>query len=118
MQEVTKKVRTKGKVVSEITVPVYATVEEIVSSEPAERIVAVFNNGNHVRLMGNERAKFGGAKTGKKKRMQMAFNLITTDELMSVSNDMAALEALLMSDEVQSRVDAKLAETGETIADD
>ena len=110
MQEVMKKIRTKGKVVSEITVPVYATVDEIVGSEPAERIVAVFNNGNHVRLMGNERAKFSGTKTGKKKRNQLAFNCLMTDELMSVAQDSDKLAELLESPEVQARVDAALAD--------
>ena len=110
MNEVMKKIRTKGKVVSEIMVPVYATVDEIVGSEPAERIVAVFNNGNHVRLMGNERAKFSGTKTGKKKRNQLAFNCLTTDELMSVAQDADKLAQLLESPEVQARVDAALAD--------
>ena len=110
MQEVMKKIRTKGKVVSEIMVPIYATVDEIVGSEPAERIVAVFNNGNHVRLMGNERAKFSGTNTGKKKRNQLAFNCLTTDELMSVAQNADLLAQLLESPEVQARVDAALAD--------
>lgn len=112
-----KKVRTKGKVVSEIMVPIYATVDEIVGSEPAERIIAVFNNGNHVRLMGNERMKFSSTKTGKKKRNQLAFNCLTTDELMSVAQDADKLAQLLESPEVQARVDAALVEENDYDSD-
>ena len=115
MKEVAKKVRHKGKVVSEVNVPVYDTVDEILNSEPSERIVAVFNNGNHVRIMGNERAKFSGTKTGKKKRLQLAFNCLSVDELMSCAQDSGKLNQLLESDEVQARVDAMLAESGETV---
>ena len=118
MKTVTKKVRTKGKVVSEIDLPVYESVDEIMGSEPADRIVAVFNNGNHVRLMGNERAKFSGTRTGKKKRLRLAFNCLTTEELMQVAGDDAKFEALLESDEIQARVDAKLQEMGAVDDDD
>ena len=113
MKELMKPVRTKGKVVSEVMCPVYETVDEILNSEPQERIVAVFNNGNHVRIMGNERAKFSGTKAGKKKRTQLAFNCLTTDELMSVAQDANKLAALLESDEIQARVDEQLGLTGD-----
>ena len=115
MKEVTKRVRTKNKVVSEVALPVYDTVDEIIAHEPADRIVAVFNNGNHVRIMGNERAKFSGKSTGKKKRLQLAFNCLTVDELMSVAQNADALNALLESADVQARVDKMLAETGQKI---
>ena len=117
MKETRKPVRTKGKIVSEVDVPVYDSVEEIINSEPSERIVAVFNNGNAVRIMGNERAKFSGVRTGKKKRMQIAFGLLTTEEMMSVAGDGAALESLLESDEIQARVTVHLEET-EGVSDD
>ncbi len=108
MKDVLKKVRTKNQVVCEVNVPVYDTVGEILASEPKERIVAVFNNGNAVRIMGNERAKFTGTKTGKKKRLQMAFNVLSTDELMSCARNEEKLSALLQSPEIQARVDAEL----------
>ena len=112
MREVLKQVKTKNKVVAEVNVPVYETVEEIINSESAERIIAVFNNGNHVRIMGNERAKYSGTKTGKKLRRKMAFNCLTTDELMARAQDSDALEAFLNSPEIQARVDAQIAAEG------
>jgi len=118
MKESVKKVRTKGKIVSEVNVPVYDTVAEITANEPEDRIVAVFNNGNHVRIMGNERAKFTGVRTGKKRRLQLAFNCLTVEELMSVAQNADKLNALLESSIVQERVDAVLEDSGEVIAED
>lgn len=108
---VMKKVRTKQKVVAEIEVPIYVDTSELLEFEPAERILAMFNNANHVRLMGNERAKFSGTRTGKKMRAKIAFNCLTVEQLQSVAGDMDALDALLDSDDIQALVDAKLAES-------
>ncbi len=113
MKTVTKKVRHKTKVVAEIDVPVYDNVQEIVDSEPDERIIAVFNNGNHVRLMGNERAKHSGVRTGKKLRNRIAFETLTIDEIMSCQGDGVKLEQLLDSPEIQARIDVKIAETSD-----
>jgi hypothetical protein len=110
MQEVMKKVRHKSKIVAEVMVPVYATVEEILGAEPKERIVAVFNNGNHVRIMGNERAKHSGVRTGKKARTQLAFSTLTIEEMTGCLGDAQKLEDLLESDVIQARVDAIIAE--------
>lgn len=116
MEEVLKQVKHKGKVVGEVLCPLYTTVDEILEAENAERIVAVFNNGNHVRIMGNERAKHSGVRTGKKKRTEMAFSCLTIDEMTSCATDgrpdPAKLQTLLDSPEVQARVDAKIAEEG------
>lgn len=114
MKNVTKKVRHgkdeggKSKVVAEVDLPVYETVDELIGSETDKAIVAMFNNANHIRIMGNERAKFSGTATGKGKRREMGFNCLSTDELMSVAQDAVALEALIFSEDVQARVDAKL----------
>ncbi len=113
MKEVLKKVRHKSQVVAEVNLPVYETVDEIIEYVTAEQIVAVFNNGNHVRIMGNERAKFSGTKTGKKKRNQLAFNCLSVDELMGVAQNAEAMQELLDSPEIQARVDAQLVEAGE-----
>ena len=110
MKEVIKKVRHKQKIVAEVTVPLYENVQEIIDSEPPERIVAVFNNGNHVRIMGNERSKFSTSATSKKVRTKIAFELLSTEELMAVAQDADALQAKLESDEMQARVNAYIAE--------
>ena len=114
MKQVLKQVRTKGKVVSETQVNVYENLDELIASEKPEQIVADFNHGSCVRIMGNERAKFAGTKTGKKLRMKLAFNMLTVDELMSVVQDSAALEALCESDKIQARIDKYLEESGAT----
>jgi len=112
MKEEIKKVRTKvggeTKVVSEISVPIYESVEELINSESEERIVSVFNKGNHIRIMGNERIKFSEGKKSVKALRNAAFNLLTTEELMSVAQDAAKLEALLDSAVIQKRVQDQL----------
>ena len=112
MKEELKKVRHKSKVVGEVMCPTYETVQEILDAEPEERILAMFNNANTVRIMGNERAKHSGVRTGKKARTEMAIGLLTVDELVSCAGDGAKLTALVESDDIQARVDAKIAEDG------
>ncbi|MHA1759097.1 MAG: hypothetical protein ACTSXA_00610 [Candidatus Heimdallarchaeota archaeon] len=108
MEMVTKKVRTGKKVVWEGELPLYDTLDEIREHETEETIVARFNEGNHVKLMGNKRLEYSGKATTKKMRRKLAFECITTEELMAVAQDGDKMEALLFSDEVQARVDAKL----------
>ncbi len=117
MKQITKKVRHgkeesgAGKIVAEVELVIYETVQEILDNEPEERILAVFNNGNHVRLMGNERAKFSGTVGGgKKARNVAAFNSLTAEELYAVQGDIEKLNTFLQSPAIQARVDAALAE--------
>jgi len=105
-----KKVRTGGNIVSEIEVPIYENVDEIAENEDAGRILAMFNNANVIRLMGNERAKFQPQRAGKQRRFELGYNVLTADEAMSVTGDIQALKELIESDEIQERIDAKLAE--------
>ena len=113
MKEETKDVKTKkdGKQVkvSEVSVPVYETLDELVGAEEEGKIINMFNQANCIRIMWNERAKFTEGKTSKKARRELAFNLLTTDELMKVAQDANALNTLLDSAEIQARVDEKLA---------
>jgi len=113
MKQVMKKVRHKGKVVSEIEVPIYESLEELADDMEETKILSIFNNGNHIRLMGNERAKFSTTTTGKKARMKIAFELLSTDELMAVAQNADALNEKLMSDEMQQRVDEHLKASSE-----
>ena len=112
MKELTKDVKTKkdGKTVkvSEVAVPEYETLDELVAAEEEGKIVAMFNQANCIRIMGNERAKFTEGRTSKKARRELAFNLLTTDELMKVAQDANALNDLLDSDAIQARVDEHL----------
>lgn len=108
MKETTQKVRHKSEVVGEVTVPVYETMEELMEKESAERILSMFNKQNCVRIAGNERAKHTEGRAGKKKRAQIAFNLLTSEELAAATGDYDALQALLESEDVQARVDEYL----------
>lgn len=108
MKEETKKVMHKSTQVGEVTVPIYESFEELQNSEEEAHILNMFNKQNMVRIMGNERAKHGGTKAGKKKRMQLAYNLLTTVQLTEVAQDYDALQALLDSPEIQAQVDAAL----------
>ena len=113
MKEEVRKVVHKGSVVGEVTVPVYESMEELMEKESEERILSMFNKQNCVRIAGNERAKHTEGRTGKKKRAQIAFNLLTSEELTAVTRDYDALQELLESDEVQARVDEYLSGTPE-----
>lgn len=110
MKEVTKDVKTKGKTVGQVTVNHYETVQELVENESEERILGMFNKQNLIRMMGNERAKHGEGRIGKQKRTKIAYGCLTLEEAASVAQDYDALQELLNSDEIQARVDAKLAE--------
>ena len=113
MKELTKDVKTKkdGKAVkvSEVVVPEYETLDELVAAEEEGKIVSLFNQANCIRIMGNERAKFAEGRVSKGARRELAFNLLTTEELMKVAQDASALNALLDSTEIQARVDERLA---------
>ena len=112
MQVETKNVRYDRKIVGQVDVPVYENLEELTGAEEADYIVSQFNKGNTITLMGIERNKHKPKTLGKQKRIWIALNLLTEEELMSVRGDEDALQALVMSDKIQARVDAKIAEEG------
>lgn len=109
MQEVVSKVRYKGKVVEEIVIPIYDSLDEIVTNVEESLIVDMFNRGNKVRLQGVTRNKYS-TKTGKEKKRAIAFNLLTTDELIRFAGDHNGLTAFIDSKEMMDRVEAYLAE--------
>jgi hypothetical protein len=108
-------VRTKGKVVSEIEVPVYATLDEIMEAENATKIVKMFNKANIIELQNEERNKYSGTKAGKLKRRRAAFNLLKAAEIAQFEGDMDKLIEYLESAEMQNRADEELARTGEVV---
>jgi len=108
MKEVTKKVKYNGEEVGTCVIPIYETAEELVENETAENLLAQFNKGNTVYLMGVERNKHKPATAGKQKRAFIGFNVLTTDEITSCQGDPDALKTLIESAEVQTRIDEYL----------
>ena len=104
-----KDVCTGGRKVDTAEVPVYATVDEILASEPAERVVTVFNKGNAVRIMGNVRAKHSPTRVGKNRRFNIAYELlpsiVSEDVLDKCIGNIVELKRVMDSKEVQDAVD-------------
>ena len=114
MHEDTKKVRTGGKVVGEVGIPVYDTVDELIGAEEESRIIAMFNNGNAVRIMGNERAKHTMAKVGKQRRFEIGYNLLRevfeSEELGDIIGNIEKLKGAIASEKMQTAIDAYIAD--------
>jgi hypothetical protein len=104
MKKVESKVRYKGKVVEVISIPVFESMDEIMANNPKELVIAMFNRGNTVRLQGITRNKYS-TRTGKEKRRAIAFNLLTTDELIRFAGKHEELTAFIDSAEMSARVD-------------
>jgi len=92
------------KKVSEVEVPVYETIDELLEHESEEHILNMFNKQNIIRLQGNERAKFKTTRAGKAKRRMLAFNTLTPEEISRFAGDFEGLQAYLDSPEVQARI--------------
>ncbi len=113
MPETEVKVRTGGKIVATITVPVYVTVAEAIEAETEAVVLAKFNSQNATDLANVERAKHRPSTMGKGKKRVAATNVCTTEEIMEALNradedfggdKAAALDALVNSDEIQARL--------------
>lgn len=110
MKSETKKVRTGGNVVGEVEVPTYENLDELIEKEDESRILSCFNNGNAVRIMGNERAKHTLSRIGKTKRFEIGYELLTEDEQKEIIGSIDKLKEVINRDEVQKRIDDYLAE--------
>jgi len=112
------KVRTGGKVVATIEVPVYENLDDLIASEKAEVIVAKFNSQNSTDLANAERAKHRPATMGKAAKKEALMNCLTTEEFMGAvqaaqekgTKATDELAELIESSEIQARLEAKLAE--------
>ena len=112
MKEEISKVSHKSKVVGEVTVIVYETVDELLANEAPDRILAMFNKQNKIRIQANERSKHSESKGGKSKRKEIAYNLLTTQEITQYAGKWDALQDFLVSPEMSARVDEELGITG------
>jgi len=110
MRTVTKAVHHKGRHVGDVDVPVYETVDELIAAESEQTILNMFNKQNAIRLQANERAKHTEGRMGKQKRRELAFNLLSADEIAQFSGNMAGLQEYLDSEEMQRRVAESQAE--------
>lgn len=126
MQNLTKEVKTGKplKTVGTVSVPLYENLDELIGEggETAERILSVFNKGNAVRIMGNERAKHTlGTKMGKNKRFELAYELLpqVVDEetQRACVGDINKLREVCNSPEVQAAVDQFIADNSSGTAE-
>jgi hypothetical protein len=107
-----KAVKHKGKLVSTITVPVYETLDEAIADPQvgAVRVLALFNKQNIIQLQAAERHKFAEGPAGKNTRKEIAFNLLTTEEIQRYAGNFKGLQDFLTSADMATRVDAYLEE--------
>jgi len=114
MKTEVKDVRTGGKKVGVVEVPIYETVDELTATEDKSRILSMFNKQNAVRIMGNERAKHTLARVGKGKRFEIGFNLlpdIVSKEVIDAAiGDINKMKELVNTQDVQDAVDAYIEE--------
>lgn len=117
---VSKKVKLKGKgVVAEIAIVQYESIAEAVEAKDEKFILGLINRQTVTDECNAERAKHREAEPGKKKRRDLAFNILPTltidgksgmDMLIECAGNAEKLEALLTSEEVQAAVSEKLGE--------
>jgi len=98
MKQELSKVRTGGKVVTEITINIYDSLSEITDAGFDEaKIVDKFNRMNKIDLQGEARNQFITPKPGKQAAKMAAFNTLTSDELLScVNSETGACDAQLL----------------------
>ncbi len=114
MQNNVLKVRTGGKIVAEVTVPVYENVEELMAAEDSARILSMFNKQNAVRIAANERVKHTLTRVGKGRRFEIGFNLLwdilTPEEAKEVIGNMDKLKEVIASEKMQAAIDTYIDE--------
>ena len=121
MKNAAKSVKLKGVEVAALDVPQYETVDELINGEQKldeALILSLINRQIVTDACNTERAKHREGTPGKKKRNELAFNLLPTvefddgetwqDKLIACGGDATKLDALINSDEVQAAVDAKI----------
>ena len=110
MKTETSKVRHKGEVVSEIEIPIYENLDELMAAVAGDVIVEKFNKANKIDLQATARAPFSEKKTAKARREAIGFDLLTTDEIFKFAGNHAGLKEYLDSPEMADKIDAKNAE--------
>jgi len=108
----------KGKV-ADLEIIQYESVAEAIELKDEKFILAMINAQTVTNAMNVERATHREGTTGKKKRYELAFNLLPTleingksgmDLLIECAGSKDKLDALLASEAVQAAVDAKIGE--------
>jgi selenocysteine-specific translation elongation factor len=112
MHIVTKEVKTAGKVVENLSIENFDTLDELIAAVKPEQIVAYYNTQKTENERNIARAKHQPDKASKEKKMKLAFQLAFTmfkDELTeAVSKGTEAVDALLNSEKVQKAVEDTL----------
>jgi len=115
MHEDTKVVKTLGKEVGTVIVTIYDTVEELIANVEESVILSMFNKANVIAMQAKERQIHSPEKMGKNKKMKLAFNLLSTEEIISCQGDYEALESLALTK--MPEVEASLAADASPAAD-
>lgn len=95
----------KKIVVGTVSIPIYEDVIDLSENESPENILAQFNKGNIITIMGNERNKHKPATAGKQKRAYIGLSLITTEEFQATGGNPDKIKAFVESDEIQNRIE-------------
>ena len=117
MREEVKVVKSKGKEVGTVTVTIYETVEELIENVEESVILSMFNKANVIAKQAAERNAHAPARLGKGKKMEMAFNLLTIEDMQSCAGDFAALQELAATKlpEVEAMLAAQAGTEAETV---
>ena len=94
MREEVKVVKSKGKEVGTVIVNIYETVDELIENVEESVILSMFNKANIIAAQAAERNAHAPARLGKGKKMALAFNKLTADEMLSCAGDFEALQKL------------------------
>jgi hypothetical protein len=97
MKTVSVEVKSKSVVVGTVNVNVYETIDEAVAAVTPEKALAMINAQVKADTANAERAKHAPAKASMKRKMQLAYNLCTHEELEAVMTNYEGLQDLLKS---------------------
>lgn len=117
MHEDVKDVMSKKVKVGTVTITIYDTIEELIDNVKEDRILSMYNKANTIDLQAKERNAHAPARLGKGKKLKLAFNKLTIDEMQSCAGDFDALEALALTKmpEVEADLAAALGEAGTVV---
>lgn len=112
MREETSDVKSKTKVVGQVTVNIYETVDELVANVDEKVILDMFNKANKIAAQAKERQAHAPTKLGKGKKFAMCMNLLSVEEMATCAGDFDAMSELAMTK--MPEVEAALALAGES----
>lgn len=97
MRQETSDVKSKTKVVGQVTVDIYETVDELVANVDEKVILDMFNKANKIAAQAKERQAHSPAKLGKGKKFAMCMNMLTVEEMGTCAGDFEAMSELALT---------------------